>query len=130
MSNHQGRNAFLPKEVLLDELRRVQQIAGDKPLTIARYTELGGRYGSTIIARCGTWSQAKAEAAGETAEVLPGEHKRLCLRCDRPFCSKGPHNRLCQACHTAISVEGAADERIYRIPYHERTRQKTLPGER
>lgn len=134
MSNHLGRNTFLPKALLLEELRRILALADDEPLTIRRYYALGGIYSHTsLINRCGSWARAKADARGAATEdsvTEEGQTKRPCLRCDRLFWSEGNWNRLCEDCGEAVKADESADVRIYRIPYQERIRPKTSPGDR
>ena len=35
--------------------------------------------------------------------ILSRKRLRVCLRCDKPFLSEGPHNRLCLKCRSVLN---------------------------
>jgi hypothetical protein len=46
--------------------------------------------------------------------------RRNCLRCDREFCSEGPHHRLCQTCRQIIAASPSPVEEYSVVSLHER----------
>ena len=48
-----------------------------------------------------------ARSARGDSKAAPGLgllRRRVCLRCDRPFLSEGPHHRLCERCREVLAA--------------------------
>lgn len=55
-------------------------------------------------------SESKAAQGQRTLQ------RRVCLRCDGPFLSEGPHNRLCKRCRELLAAS-PADPEEYSVGY-------------
>ena len=56
--------------------------------------------------------------------------RRNCLRCDREFCSEGPHHRLCQTCRQVIAASPSPVEEYSSVsPYGRRVPEPKHSGQ-